>query len=87
MALNVKFSPSAWSDFEYWTKQDRKTLKQIFKLINNTSKTPFEELGKPEPLKNEEGAWSRRIDDYNRLVYRVTENEIQIVSVRYHYEN
>ena len=84
----------AWQDYMYWRRvasalvqrQDKKTLKRINKLIQNTLATPFEGIGKPEPLKeNLSGYWSRRIDETNRLVYRVTDEYIKIVSCRYHY--
>lgn len=56
----------------YWQNQDKKTLKRINKLIEEIKRSPFEGIGKPEPLKmNLAGCWSRRIDDTNRLVYAV----------------
>jgi len=58
----------------------------INKLIEETRRTPFEGIGKPEPLKaNLSGYWSRRIDDKNRLVYSVEEDSIIILSCRFHY--
>ena len=67
--------------------QDRKTLKRINQLIREAQRTPFEGIGKPEPLKaNLSGFWSRRIDDTNRLVYEADDLQISIVSCRYHYE-
>jgi toxin YoeB len=76
----------AWSDYEYWQKQDRKTLKRVNLLIKDCIRHPFEGIGKPEPLKeNLSGFWSRRIDDTNRLVYRVDNATLVIISCRYHY--
>lgn len=76
----------AWEDYLYWQSQDKKTLKRINKLIQNTLTTPFNGIGKPEPLKETlSGYWSRRIDETNRLVYRVTDEYIKIISCRYHY--
>lgn len=76
----------AWTDYIYWQGQDRKTLKRINKLIKNTQRTPFEGIGKPEPLKeNLSGFWSRRIDETNRLVYVVDNKQLTILSCRYHY--
>ena len=64
----------------------KKTLKRINRLIKDTLSTPFKGIGKPEPLKeNLSGYWSRRIDETNRLVYRVGEDYIKIISCRYHY--
>jgi len=60
----LAWTDEAWSDYVYWQGQDRKTLKRINKVLSNIKRTPFEGLGKPEPLKeNLSGFWSRRIDD------------------------
>ena len=81
------WTKEAWSDYLYWQAQDKKTLKRINKLILDSKRSPFEGIGKPEPLKeNLAGFWSRRIDDTNRLVYVVDENQLTIISCRYHYE-
>jgi toxin YoeB len=76
----------AWQDYLYWQSQDKKTLKRINRLIQNTLTSPFEGIGKPEPLQESlSGYWSRRIDETNRLVYRVSDEYIKIISCRYHY--
>ena len=86
MIENLCWTKDAWSDYVYWQRQDRKTLKRINKLVSDVMRSPFEGIGKPEPLKeNLSGFWSRRIDDTNRLVYAVDENLITIISCRYHY--
>lgn len=83
---DLAWGSKAWQDYLYWQQQDKKTLKRINKLIQNILATPFEGIGKPEPLKeNLSGYWSRRIDESNRLVYRVDDKYIKIVSCRYHY--
>lgn len=70
----------------YWQTQDKKTLKRINKLIDAVKRDPFKGIGDPEPLKqNLSGFWSRRIDHTNRLVYRVDNETITIISCRYHY--
>lgn len=82
----LSWTDEAWSDYVYWQSQDKKTLKRINKLINDAKRSPFEGIGKPEPLKeNLYGFWSRRIDDTNRLVYAVDNSAITIISCRYHY--
>jgi toxin YoeB len=82
----LAWTDEAWSSYVYWQTQDKKTLKRINKLIQATKKTPFEGIGKPEPLKeNLSGFWSRRIDDTNRLVYAVDEQYLTIISCRFHY--
>jgi len=86
MIENLCWTKEAWSDYVYWQGQDRKTLKRINKVISDVMRSPFEGIGKPEPLKeNLSGFWSRRIDDTNRLVYAVDKNLVTIISCRYHY--
>ncbi|MEH0689862.1 Txe/YoeB family addiction module toxin [Vibrio cholerae] len=82
----LSWTDEAWDDYLYWQTQDKKTLKRINKLINDVKRSPFEGIGKPEPLKeNLSGFWSRRIDDTNRLVYAADDRAITIISCRYHY--
>jgi toxin YoeB len=82
----LAWTDEAWDSYAYWQTQDKKTLKRINKLIQATKKTPFEGIGKPEPLKaNLSGFWSRRIDDTNRLVYAVDDRYLTIISCRFHY--
>lgn len=87
MTRKTSFTPSAWNDYIYWQGQDKKTLKRINALIKESIRTPFEGIGKPEPLLGDlSGLWSRRIDEKNRLVYEVTDTGITVISCRYHYE-
>ncbi len=82
----LSWTDAAWDDYLYWQTQDKKTLKRINNLINDVRRSPFEGIGKPEPLKeNLSGFWSRRIDDTNRLVYAVDDQAITIIACRYHY--
>jgi toxin YoeB len=86
MTRRLAWTSEAWSDYLYWQRQDRKTLKRINALIEATSREPFSGIGKPEPLReNLAGFWSRRIDDSNRLVYAVDDDYLPVVSCRYHY--
>jgi len=87
MIKKLTWTKEAWSDYVYWQTQDKKTLKRINKIIDNMIRTPFEGIGKPEKLKdNLSGFLSRRIDETNRIVYAVDENQITIISCRYHYQ-
>lgn len=85
---NLTFAPIAWDEYLYWQSQDKKTLRRINQLLKDIQRNCFSGIGKPEPLKQKEGCWSRRIDDRNRLVYTVSgDNDISIVSCRGHYED
>lgn len=85
--MNKVWSDEAWEDYLYWQLQDRKTLKRINLLIKDIDRNGYEGMGKPEPLKYElHGFWSRRIDDINRLVYRIKDGNIEIAQCRTHYE-
>ena len=76
----------AWSDYIYWQTQDKKTLKRINQLLQDIDRNRYTGIGKPEPLKgNHTGWWSRRIDDTNRLVYRINSGQIEIAQCRSHY--
>lgn len=80
------WSKNAWDDYLYRQQADRKAVVRINKLIRDIERTPFEGLGKPEPLKHAlSGYWSRRIDDEHRLVYKVEGDDILIAQARHHY--
>ena len=85
--MKLKWDEEAWSDYLYWQTQDKKTLKKINALITDTMRNPFEGIGKPEPLKHKQGYWSRRIDDKNRVVYKVDGDSLVIAAVRGHYDD
>ncbi len=82
------WSDKAWDDYLYWQTQDKKTLKKVNQLVKDIERSNFEGLGKPEALKgNLSGFWSRKIDDANRLIYRINGEFIDILSCKGHYEN
>lgn len=83
---SIRFAPAAWEDYQYWMATDKRVVKRIHELIKDTLRSPFDGIGKPEPLKgNLSGWWSRRINDADRMVYRVDEDELAIIALRYHY--
>lgn len=84
---NLSFSPIAWDEYLYWQMQDKKVLRRINQLLKDIQRNSFDGIGKPEPLKYRDGCWSRRIDDRNRLVYLIgNDNDILVLSCRGHYE-
>ncbi len=84
--MKVTFSDDGWDDYLYWQTQDRKILKRINQLIEDISRNENTGIGKPEPLRHEwAGWWSRRITQEHRLVYRVSDNWVEIAVCRFHY--
>lgn len=83
--MNKLWTDDAWSDYVYWSAEDKKTLKRINQLLKDIDRNGHK--GKPEPLKHEfQGFWSRRIDDTNRLIYKIEQGQIIILHCRGHYE-
>ena len=86
--MNKIWSDRGWEDYLCWQAQDRKTLKRINELLRDIEREPFGGKGKPEPLKHErQGYWSRRINDIDRLVYRINNGQIEIASCKSHYDD
>ena len=82
------WSDDAWEDFCYWQKQDKKILKRILALIKDIDRNGYTGIGKPEPLREDlSGYWSRRIDDVNRIVYKIVDNTIYIAQCGSHYRD
>lgn len=86
MSRHISFTPKAWNDYIYWQGQDKKTLRRINTLIEAATRTPFDGIGKPEPLLGDmSGFWSRRIDAQHRLIYAVDDSVLTVLACRYHY--
>lgn len=82
----ISFVERSWDEYNSWQKEDLKLFKKIQRLIKETLRDPFGGIGKPEPLKNNlKGYWSKRISDEHRLVYKIEENQLIIISCKYHY--
>lgn len=83
----LTWSDSAWAEYLYWQSQDQRTLKRINRLIKDIRRNPYDGIGKPEPLKGDlSGWWSRQIDEYNRLLYKVEDDACYIFQCRGHYD-
>ena len=86
--MKLLWEDRAWSDYLYWQTQDKKTLKRINALIKDILRSPYQGIGKPEPLRgNLSGWWSRRIDDTHRIVYKEQDGNIIIASCFGHYDD
>ena len=84
--MKLVWEERAWGDYLYWQMQDRRTLKRINDLLKDVQRNAYEGIGKPEPLReNLSGCWSRRIDETNRLVYRIEDGSLYILACRGHY--
>ena len=86
--MKKKWHDDAWEDYLYWQKEDKKVLKRINTIIKDIEREPFNGIGKPEPLLNNlSGFWSRRIDEKNRIVYRVRDGHLEIAQCGSHYRD
>jgi toxin YoeB len=82
----VSFESKAFDDFDRWAVEDKKIYQRIVALIKDICRSPYQGLGKPEPLKYQlQGYWSRRIDDEHRMVYKIESDRLIIISCKYHY--
>ena len=82
----IIFNKRFREDLRWWFRKDKAKAKKILNLIESTTESPFEGLGKPESLKHiASGVWSRRITAEHRFVYRVTDRFIEFLQARYHY--
>ena len=86
--MNKIFTDNGWKDYIYWQTEDRKTLKKINQLIEDICRNGNNGIGKPEPLTgNLSGFWSRRINDKDRLIYKIDTDNVYILACRYHYDD
>ena len=84
--MNLTFTPSAWDDYQWFFQHDRRLLNRINQLMREIMRSPFEGIGKPEPLRGDlSGYWSRRINDEHRLVYTVKAGAVLVIACRFHY--
>lgn len=84
----ITFAEDAWEEYLYWQSQDKKTLRKINALLKDIQRTPFSGEGKPEPLKGDQnGRWSRRINNKDRLVYQFENGVITVTQCKGHYDD
>lgn len=86
--MNKIWHDKAWEEYVGWQSLDKKVLKRINALIKEIERSPFSGIGKPEPLKgNLQGYWSRRIDEVNRIVYKIEADTVIIIQCGGHYDD
>jgi toxin YoeB len=84
--MHLLWTDEAWEDYLYWQSQDKKTLARVNQIVRDIQRSPHAGIGKPEPLKGDlSGWWSRRIDDANRIVYRLKGGAVEITQCKGHY--
>ncbi len=89
--MNFEFTENAWEEFEYWIETDTETVSKIKNLLKDIRHSPFQGIGKPEPLRYDlKGFWSRRISGEHRLVYKIEgkkgiDQKCFIIQCRFHY--
>lgn len=83
----ISFVEKSWEEYNFWQREDKQVFKKLQRLIKETIRDPFGGIGKPEPLKNNlNGYWSKRVTDEHRLVYKIEQNQLIIISCRFHYD-
>ena len=86
--MNITWHESAWEDYLHWQKQDKKTLAKINKLLADICRNGNTGIGKPEQLRgNLSEYWSRRIDEKNRIVYSLNDDNVNIIQCGSHYRD
>ena len=86
--MNIQFTAHGWKDYLYWQSKDKTVIKRINQLIKDILRSPYEGIGKPEPLKFDlTGFWSRRITREHRLVYMIRNDVLIVLQCRYHYDS
>jgi len=86
--LRKLWHDDAWEDYIYWQNQDKKTLRRINRLLKDIERNGFNCIGKPEPLVGElSGYWSVRIDEKNRIVFRIEGGFLEIIQCGSHYRD
>lgn len=86
--MNKLFTKNGWEDYIFWQQEDKKTLKRINNLIKDIDRNGNDGIGKPEPLMGDfQGFWSRRINDKDRLIYKIENDNLYIIACRYHYKD
>jgi toxin YoeB len=85
--MRLAWNDRGWEEYIYWQTIDKRILKKINKLVEDIKRNPFTGIGKPEQLKHELSTfYSRKITNEHRLVYRIENDIIIIISCKYHYE-
>ncbi len=83
---DLLFTPIAFEQYNDWQIENKQIFTKLKKLIKETAKSPFEGTGKPEALKYDfAGYWSRRITEEHRLIYKVEDDYLRIISCKFHY--
>ena len=78
----------AWEEYLEWQTKDKKVFKRINQLFRDIDRNGYQCIGKPEPLSgNLAGYWRVRIDEKNRIVFKINDNNLEIIQCGTHYSN
>ena len=85
--MKIAYTDRFYEHFYFWKKNNKKIAAKIEELILAIQENPFEGIGKPEPLRYElSRCWSRRINYEHRLIYKVDQEIITLLTCRFHYD-
>jgi len=86
--MNINWEEKAWLEYLYWQTNDKKILKKINNLLKDIDRNWYNCIGKPEPLKGDlSGWWSVRIDEKNRLIFKIENDELKVYQCKEHYND
>ena len=86
--MRIIWHNEAWEDYIYWQTQDKKTIKKINALLKSIERNGYASEGKPEALTGDfSGFWSVRIDQKNRIVFRLYDDDLEIAQCGGHYRD
>ena len=86
--MNINWEEKAWLEYLYWQTHDKKILKKINNLLKDIYRNGYNCIGKPEPLKGDlSGWWSVRIDEKNRLIFKIENDEVKVYQCKEHYSD
>jgi toxin YoeB len=85
---SIVFEGNSWSVYEDLRIRDKAIHKNLCKILKEMQReNPEKGIGKPEELKYElSGFWSRKLSQYDRLIYKFDETSIHIFAIGGHYE-
>ena len=86
--MHKEWHDEAWEEYVEWQTRDKNTLKKINNILKDIDRNGYNCIGKPERLSGELSEyWSVRIDQKNRIVFRIVNDILEIVQCGTHYRD